>query len=288
MKNSVDIFRYIDYRHYLADLFAALKKEDDSFSYRSFAKMAGSTSPNFLQLITARKLNIGQAQVQALARSLVLSKKEESFLETIVAFDHAKTHDEKETYYRRMLLTREYSSIAQLQKEQYVYFSRWYLPVIRELVVHRNYSGDPAWISERMVPAVSVSKIQKGIELLLSLGLIKKEGDRYLQASGALATPSEVMSLAVTQYHKDAITMGRDAIERFDAQERDIRAVTLGIDAAGYAEVKRRLELFWKELLAFAETQKNPDRVVQVNMQLFPLTVNDNVVVNADSDKDQP
>ncbi len=267
-----ELFTYLDYRHYLKDLFEALKKGDEGLSYRMFAKMAGSSSPNFLQLIIQRKLNIGQSHIRALAESIVLSKKEEGFLETIVAFDHAKTHEEKNKYYRRMLLTREYSSIRQLQKEQYSYFSKWYLPVIRELVVASDFTGNMTALGDRIVPPVSASKVKKGIALLESLGLIQKDPDRYILSNAVLSTPSEVISLAVTHYHKDVIALAAEAIEKFPAQDRDIRAVTLGVDADGFLEVKQRLERFWKELLEFADTQKTPTRVVQVNMQLFPLT----------------
>jgi uncharacterized protein (TIGR02147 family) len=271
-----DIFTYLDYRHYLADLFAFLKTEDPSFSYRAFAKLSGSTSPNFFQLIRDRKLNIGPANIVAMAQALRLTKKEEEYFETVAAFDHAKTHEEKDRYFHRMLVSREYRSIKQLEKEQYVYFSHWYIPVVRELVTCPGFTGEPSWIAERIVPQVSESKVRKGISLLESLGLIRKDGGRWIQTvNSAISTPSEVISLAVIKYHQDVIALARESLERFEMHERDIRSVTIGVSKEGFGEIKKRMEAFWKEILAFGDTQKTVDQVLQVNMQVFPLTKND-------------
>jgi uncharacterized protein (TIGR02147 family) len=271
-----DIYSYLDYRHFLGDLFSSQKKEDPSFSFRSFARMAGSTSPNFLQLIQARKLNIQPSAVQSLSRSFGLSVKEKNYFEYLTSFDHAKTHAEKDRNFRLILQAREYKEIQTLDKNQFELFSHWYIPVIRELITGDGYPGDPAWIGERIIPPVSPTKVKKGIAVLESLGLIlRAEGGKWVHADRVVSTPSEVLSVAVTTYHKNVIALAREAIERFDSDERDIRSVTLGVSSDGFAEIKRRMESFWKELLAYAEAQKSPDRVYQVNMQLFPLSKSD-------------
>lgn len=268
-----NIFNYLDYRHFLNDYFSLLKEKDRSFSLRSFAKMAGSTSPNFLQLIRDRKLNIQPSALHILAESFGLSVKERRFFELIVAFDHAKTHDEKDRYFRSIMVTREYREIKSLDKRQYEFFSHWYIPVIRELIVDTLCNGDPVAIGEMIVPPVLPAKVKKGIDILESLGLVVRTPDgTWAQSERSISTPSEVLSLAVTTYHKNVIALARESIERFDSTERDIRSVTLGISSAGYEEVKNRMEAFWKELLSFANTQETLDRVYQVNMQLFPLS----------------
>jgi uncharacterized protein (TIGR02147 family) len=267
------VYTYLDYRHYLGDLFSSLKKESSGISYRAFAKMAGSTSPNFLQLILSRKLNIQPSGVLALSQSIKLSIKERRYFEFLAAFDHAKTHDEKDRYFRLILLAREYKEIQTLDRKQYELFSHWFIPVIRELVTSPLYTGDPAWIGERIIPAVSPAKVKKGIALLSSLDLIRQNENKTWEQTGkVVSTPSEVLSVAITTYHKDMLTIAREAIERFKPEDRDVRSVTLGISPEGYSEIKQRVGAFWKEILSFAETQKSVDRIYQVNMQLFPLS----------------
>jgi uncharacterized protein (TIGR02147 family) len=267
------IYSYLDYRHYLSDIFSLLKKAHPSLSLRGFAKMAGSSSPNFLRLIESRKLNIQPAGIHALSQSLKLTAKERAYFEYMVAFDHAKTHDEKDRYFRLILSTREYKMIRTLDKGQYELFSHWYFPVIRELITSASFPGDPGWIGGKIVPVVSTAKVKKAVAVLESLGLIRRtENGAWEQTQRIVSTPSEVLSIAVTTYHKNVIALAAEAIERFRADERDIRAVTLGVSQTGFVEVKRRMEAFWKELLSYADTQKTSDRIYQINMQLFPVS----------------
>ena len=268
------IFLYLDYRHYLKDAFESLKEADASFSYRKFARLAGSSSPNLLQLIHSRKLNISSAQVSALASAFELSSKEEKYFETIVAFDHAKTHTEKDKFFQRILLTRENFSIKTIEKKQYEYLSHWYNPVIRELVVNPEYPDDPAWVAERIVPAITAGKVKKGINLLIALDLIRKNpgNNRWFQTDNIISTPSQVMSMAVVKYHHDIIQLAHEAVERFAPKDRDIRSITLGISRKQYNELKKRMETIWKEVLSYGDTTEDIDQVIQVNLQLFPLS----------------
>ncbi len=268
------IYLYIDYRQYLSDAYTTMKKRNKSFSFRSFAKLANSSSPNLLQLVSSRKLNLSNTQLSSLARSFKLKRKEEKYFETILAFDHAKTHIEKDKYFQRILFTREYKSIKTIEKKHYDYLSHWYNPVIRELVSASGYPDDPTWIADRIIPTISLPKIKNGIKLLESLALIKRREDNkgWILTDSTISTPSQVISMAVIKYHQDIIKLARESIERFGPDVRDVRSVTLGLTESGCRELKKRMESFWKEILVFAESQKDKDRVMQVNMQLFPLS----------------
>jgi uncharacterized protein (TIGR02147 family) len=268
------IYRYIDYRHYLTDTREAINATDPSFSLRAFARMAGSSSPNFLQLIRDRKLNLGDAQLAALAEAFGLTTREERYFETIVAFDHARTHDIKDKFFRRILHARDYGNVNRLEKKQYDFFSHWYIPVVRELLVHPHYPGTPEWIAERVVPAISAGKVRKAVRTLTALGMIRKDRQTggWSLTEKVISTPSEVLSIAVINYHREVIRLGREALERFGPSERDIRSVTLGLSSGRYRQAKKILETAWKELLALGDGDGPAEQVYQVNSQLFPLS----------------
>ncbi|HEX2959338.1 MAG TPA: TIGR02147 family protein [Chitinispirillaceae bacterium] len=274
MDNMVSIYLYIDYRQYLSALYDDFKKNDSSFSFRSLARMAGSSSPNFFQQIRDRKLNISAHSLTMLAKALKLTSKEEEYLETIVAFDHAKTHDEKDKFFRRILQIRGQNNAVELQKEQYDFVSHWYIPVIRELLTCGNYNGDPQWVADRIVPQITLAQVKKGISLLQSLGLIipEENGTKWRQTNRTISTPSEVLSVAAMNYHLDTIELGREALSRFNADQRDVRAITLGIPKSKISELKSRVESFWSDLLAFANESSEVEKVMQVNIQMFPMS----------------
>jgi uncharacterized protein (TIGR02147 family) len=147
---------------------------------------------------------------------------------------------------------------------------------VRELIVSKDYPGDPAWIADKIVPKISPGKVKKSVELLQALELVRfdESENRWFYTDKTISTPSEVLSMAAVKYHQDMISLAGESLDRFDAQERDVRSITIGLSGEGYSQLKQRMEAFWREVLAFADTQECAGEVVQVNMQLFPLSKN--------------
>jgi uncharacterized protein (TIGR02147 family) len=55
-------------------------------------------------------------------------------------------------------------------------------------------------------------------------------------------------------------------------EEREISSLTLCVSHDVLLRLKERIREFRKELLAIAELEGKPERVVQLNFQLFPLS----------------
>lgn len=269
-----DLFVYLDYRAFLRDAFEAKKAKDGKTSFRSFAKEAGYTSPNFLQLVIAGTRNLSTANLPGTIRALGLNKQESEFFANMVGFDQADGFEEKNYHYQKMLRSRKYAEAKPIEKGQYAYLEQWYNPVVRELLSHGDFDGTPAWIARRIRPALSVAQVEKSIELLTGLGLARKDGvtGKWSTAEPVLSTAAEVESLAVANYHRSVLKLASDSIEGVPSAERDLRAVTLGIPKSAYPRIKGKMEDLWREILALAGEGGKVEEVYQVNMQVFPLT----------------
>lgn len=269
-----DIFTYLEYRSFLRAAFEALKAKSPGLSYRTFAKKAGFSSPNFLQMVIQGKRNLSSTYVVVAAKAFKLNKEETEFFQNLVGYDQARSHDEKNLFYQRILRNKRFTAIKTLDKSQYDFFSHWYIPVVRELLTHKDFHGDGAWIAERVFPRITVAQVESAKTLLENLGLIKRnaDGDKWELSDSVITTDSEATHLAMRNYHMAAIQLAHDALKAFSPRERDVRSVTIGLSASAYAELKARLETVWKELMDFAGAQHQVDGVYQVNLQLFPLT----------------
>lgn len=272
--NKPDVFTYLDYRVFLGDAFAALQAASPQLSYRTFAKKAGFSSPNFLQMIIQRTRNLNSTNAVAAAKAFRLSKPETEFFQNLVGYDQAKSIDEKNLFYQRILGNKRYVTIKDLDKSQYEFYSHWYIPVVRELLTHRDFRGESAWIAERIHPRITVAQVEAARELLIKLGMIRRDpaSGRWILADAVISTESDTAHLALRNYHMAAIQLAQDALKEFPPDERDVRSVTLGLSESAYTELKARLETVWKEVLDFAGMQQEVDQVYQVNLQLFPLT----------------
>lgn len=269
-----DLFVYLDYRLFLRDAFEAKKAKDRKTSFRSFAKEAGYSSPNFLQLVIAGNRKLAPANLPGTIRALGLNKQESEFFANMVGFEQAEGFEEKNFHYQKMLRSRRYAESKPIEKGQYAYLEHWYNPVVREMLSHKEFNGEPAWIARRIQPALTVAQVEKSIDLLCRLDMVRKDesSGKWLQAEPVLSTPAEVESLAVANYHRSVLNLASDSIESFPSTERDLRAVTLGVPKSAYPQIKRKMEDLWREILALSRSGGLVEEVYQVNMQVFPLT----------------
>lgn len=267
------IFDYLDYRSFLKDMFTFRKAKDAFFSYRYFSQKAGFASPNFLKLVVDGKRNLTNDSIGKVARGFTLKKPEREFLENLVFMNQATDHADRNYYYRKMMSVRGYRKVQKLAGDRYDYFSRWYYPVVREIVVMGKGNLTSAQIGSLLRPKIRPNEAKSALNLLARLKLIQKEADNGWQpCHGDITTGPEIKSLVVANFHKEMLKLAAASIERFNAPERDISALTLSIERERFDEIKSRIIEFRKELMTLAGNDENPDQVVQVNIQLFPLT----------------
>lgn len=268
-----DIFAYLDYRAFLKDAFEMRKARAPGLSYRSFAKHAGYSSPNFLQNVIQGERNLSSTYTIVTARAFKLNKQETEFFRDLVGYAQARSVDEKNLFYQKILANKRYATAKTLDKGQYEFFSHWYVPVVRELLTHPACEG-AAWIAERIFPRIKTSQVESARDLLERLGLIRRDeaSGRWQLSDPVITTAPEVSDLALRNYHMAAIQLAHDSLKVFGPSERDIRSVTIGLSRSAYVELKAKLEAVWKDVLDFAGTQENAEAVYQVNLQMFPLT----------------
>ena len=266
------IFEYDNYRTYLKDLYALYKKTKPHFSYRYFSQKAGFRSPNFLKLVIEGKRNLSPESIEKFTKALKLGKKEAEFFRVLVCLNQARTVGEKKVYAEQLMQFRPFRYIHPLRQDQYRYYADWHNVAIRELILLPGFSEDPAWIARRLLPPISPQQAKKALDLLLQLGLLKRdETGRLVQADAFISTGDEVTSTSVADYHRKVIQKGAEALDRFPGPARDISSVTMALSESSFREIKALIQRFRKELLAIADQDHSPEGVYQVNFQLFPL-----------------
>lgn len=273
MMDRPNIFLYEDYRGFLRDLYQHLKATQRGFSHRFFSKKAGFTSPNMLQLVIDGKRNVTPKTVGKFIRGLKLNQQEAEFFASLVGFNQASTPDEKSKAFQGMTKSRKFREIHELSKEVFRFYTQWFHIVIREMIDLEDFKADPEWIAQNLLPSISKDQAEKALKLLLKLNLIKKEDSRLERTDPIIATAPEVKSLAVVNYHQSMMTLAAQSLSSVPGEERDITSATVGLRQEDLPRIKKKIEEFRKSLLAEAEAgSQKPDRIYQLNIQLFPVT----------------
>ncbi|MBN1760266.1 MAG: TIGR02147 family protein [Chitinispirillaceae bacterium] len=267
------IFEYMDYRDFLRQLFEQRKAEHSFYSYRLFSQKAGFKSPNFLKLVVDGKRNLTKASVYRVAKAFGLNKSESDYLENLVFLNQSKTLDEKNLYLSRIMRYRVKCNPRLLEASEYDYYSQWFNPVVIELVTAVDFRDDYRRLGSAVVPVITAAEAERSVALLLRLGMIVRNDDgTYRRAAASVTTGPQVRSVAVANYHKAMMRLASESIERFGAAERDISSVTVAVSEETRQLIQEKLQRLRKELLELAESDRQPQRVLQLNLQMFPLS----------------
>jgi uncharacterized protein (TIGR02147 family) len=251
-----------------------MKATTGYFSHRYFARRAGFHSPNFLKNVMEGRKNLSKESVLRFARGLGLSARETEYFENMVFFDQSETTERKQHYYQRMQLFSR-SIVRQLVSgDQSAYFSKWYHCVVRELVVIRNYQDDWVRLARDVRPALTPAVARKSVELLVELGLIRREPDgTYAQSARNLTLADSPAAVVwVRQHHRDSLHNAIAAIDEVPPGQRSATSVVMSISEETYRAIEAELQEFRNRVSLIANTSAGADRVYQLAMQLFPVS----------------
>lgn len=270
----MELFSYLDYRLYLKDRYAEEKKQRRHFSFRYFARIAGLSSSGYLKMVMDGQRNLSPTSINQFTRALKLSKHEAAFFEALVLFNQAKTDQERDLYFERLVSLKQPVKLTGLAKDQYEYFSQKQFVIIREMVALPGFREDPEWIAKRLRPPIKPQEAEYALQVLLRLGLLKRDPEgKLVQADSSLTTPAEVTSLEVCQFHQSMLNDAKEAMFRVPPELRDITSVTVPIPQASLKEIKDRIKNFREEIISVLNKGGTGyDEVYQMNIQLFPVT----------------
>lgn len=270
--SEIDVFSYLDYRAFLRDYYLD-RKERRGLSYRGFSKRAGLRSPNYLKLVIDGDRNLTAEMADRFAIACGLSKDGAAYFKDLVAFNQARNTRERNAQYARLTGHRQYRNEHRLEMAHAAYHSTWYIPAIRELAARRDFVPEPSWIARMLVPEITEAQAEKALDTLLALGLLVHGVDgRLVQGEVIVSTGPEFHALHIASYHRAMMQQASESIDRVPSSDRDISSLTLCLGEDGLRNLKVRLQRFRRELLELSSLEDDPSQVVQLNLQLFPLS----------------
>ena len=273
MKSTLpDVTTYTDFRKFLRDCYDFKKTSDPKFSHRYFCKKAGyGSSSAFADILKGRR-NLSAPATLRLARAFELSKPDEDYLLHLVQFNQADSLDVKNLHYARMLAMARIS-LDVISPDKYEYFSKWYHVAVRELIYYTPCNGDFKALGRKLDPSVPAAQIKQSVALLEKLGMISKDADGYYRQTSALLTADSLgKSLHFENFQAETMRLAVESLSRHAPEARDMSTLTATLSAESLTQAKAAVKALRQCILALAEKDQRVDRVMQLNIQLFPLT----------------
>jgi len=267
------ITSYTDYRKYLKD-YIVEKKKSGFISNRSFAQKAGVNSSSWLTSILQGKKGLSKITANKISNALKHSRTETLYFENLVFFNQAKTREERNRYYQEIASVRKAFKTDIVEVDQFEYYAVWYHSVIRSMIGLIEFQDDFKLLAHSLSPAITEADAKKSVQLLERLKLIEKKENGFFRLSSlAINATESVQTLAITNYQQETMRLAWEAIDRFPKEARDINTLTLGISEKGVRAIKAEIAEFRNKVSRIAIDDEPADRVYQLNIQYFPMSI---------------
>lgn len=268
---AVSIIGCLDYRAYLKEVYQHLKATMPQFSSRYFAKKAGLSSPSFFKMVVDGERNLTPMMTERFITALGLKGPEADYFRLLVRYNQATMDAQRNRYLADLRRIMERRKANALSLAQYDYLSRWFAPAIREMIPCLGFSPKPAEIARKLFNQITPDEARAAVDLLYKLGLIALKGGRLVQSTPHIRTDDSIVHLAMKNYHRQMLSQASKSIDRQQPEERELRALTIGVDPDKIPEAKRRIQVFIDEMRGLLQST-DPRQVYQLGVQFFGMT----------------
>jgi len=267
------IFYYSNYRQFVKDYYVDRKAKNPAFSYRFLSLKAGINSSAFFKYLIENKRNLSKTSVLKTCAALNLKDEEAEYFENLVFFNQAKTIKEKNLFFGRLMEKRNSIDAKKVKESDYEFYGKWYHSVIRELVPFFGFTQDGIAIAKMIFPSIKKEEAKASMNFLLKKGFIKKKKNgKYVQADPIITTGNEIRAHQVINFQMEMLKKALLAFDGVPTGEKLNSSTTFSISEKTFESFIKKVREFRSNLLELARKDKTPQRVFQLNLNLFPLT----------------
>ncbi len=262
---------YQEYRMFLRDTFERRRTNNKSYSLRAYARDL-DLSPPQLSCVLRGKKGLSYASAKRVATNLGLSKTDQERFQLLVEKEDARSADKRTTALHQIRKGAESGKFLELKLDTYRLVSDWYHYSILELTAIPGVRITPASVADMLGLTPVVAK--DAIARLSRLGLLKKDGKRWIKTETHLTTTDGVPSEAIRETNRQLLQKAIFALEQ-PLDERDFSTVTFAINPEKLPDAKRIIAAFRRQMIGLLETPPQSE-LYCLAVQLFRLTQDGN------------
>ncbi|MCF0221278.1 MAG: TIGR02147 family protein, partial [Fibrobacter sp.] len=265
------LFDYDDYHKFLQDYFDEQKNLSTAFSHRFFAAKAGFKTSSYCLNVIRGRFKLTQKSAEKIAAAMGMGVLQQAFFLSLVEFNQSEKIEKRDAAWEQICQVKRQAEFTHLTNREQTYFSRWYHPIIRELVVTSKWNDDYKALAKMVVPAITAAEAKDGVKNLLELGLIRKSEGRYEQTS-LMIDASDVSPIALKGIRRDYIQHALRAVECIPRDEQYAAFTTLAMSEKSFHYVVQVMKEARKKIMAKISNDMDVERVYEMMFMTFPMS----------------
>lgn len=265
--SKISVFMYFDYRDYIRAVLETMQSK--GLSLRAIQENAGVSGSAFFSRILDGSRPLSIANAKNIAKSWGLPDDESDYFLDLVRFGNEKNVDVREELLRKLLAVRANNQEFALQDSSLKFFSKWYYPVLRDLLPLLPPNMPAEKIGRMFTPVLRAPQVESGIRYLMESGFVTlDENGVYRVEQPIVSTPPRVRSTILRKYHLKNLEVNSEVYDLFTSDDRSVTSVTCSLSKESFEKVREEIAKLREKILALSREEKNPDRVCHVGFQL--------------------
>ena len=268
-----EIFDYDDYRDLIKDYYQEHKKKNSLYSFNTLGKMLGLDASHAYYIVQ-KKRNLPVHAVPAAKKMLGLEGRSAAYFDLLLVASRTKSEKKKAEIMQKAFQLRDVKR-HMLEDTEIKYLSEWWTVVVRALVEVKHGNIDVAEIANSLIPPITEEQAQTSLDILKSLGFIKPINDNLVKISDPHITiQGAEKAEAIRSFQSKVMQFAIRSLTEIPPSDRDVSTITMAVDAKGFNDIRNMIREFRKELQIRVDKCSVPDRVMQLNLALFPVAQN--------------
>ena len=265
--SKISVFMYFDYRDFIRAVLETMQSK--GLSLRAIQENAGVSGSAFFSRILDGSRPLSIANAKNIAKSWGLPDDESDYFLDLVRFGNEKNVDVREELLRKLLAVRANNQEFALQDSSLKFFSKWYYPVLRDLLPLLPPNMPAEKIGRMFTPVLRAPQVESGIRYLMESGFVTlDENGVYRVEQPIVSTPPRVRSTILRKYHLKNLEVNSEVYDLFTSDDRSVTSVTCSLSKESFEKVREEIAKLREKILALSREEKNPDRVCYVGFQL--------------------
>ncbi len=270
-----ELFDYFDYRKFLGDFYNEQKIKQTFFSYRYFGAKIKVPASNLVKILQYER-HFSKTAVENFLSYINMGKTKERYFRVLVDFSKAKKESDVKKHFDKLMNMKEFTAVK-MRGSQYAFYKKWYHTAITGLLDFYNFDDKNkegyARLAAKLSPAITPTQAKESISLLKKLNIIKKnKAGMYRPVNDIITTGERWLSLAVKNYQAEVYKLALHSLEHHDRNVRDMSTLSVTASMDELEEIKELAKDFRKNVLQVTKSCEKPDKVYQVNIQIFPMS----------------
>lgn len=271
--STPDIYRYLDFRAWLADWQAARQSKEPEFTKTKVSHLLGlpKTRGYFSDVIGGKR--VSDTFLERFCELLDLAHHEERYFRCLVRFDQAETPEEKELSLEQ-LHSQNRTGCTELDPSVWAYYRHWRHGAIRALLDTKDL--DEAALPKaaaRMHASITPKLAMESLSLLRDLGLVAVDSEgRWKPVEQSISSPAWAKDEVFRLLQAQQLEVVRTALVRPGDGRRAVATNIVAISSPALDQLRRSLDRFRQEIRSIIRLDDAPaEHVVLVANIIQPV-----------------